>query len=554
VQRIELEKIDPSPLNRDARSIEDLLVSIREHGILEPIKLRPKGERFEIVYGERRWRASKRLGLADVPATIEDLSDADAHAQRCIENASRKDAHPLEDAEAWEALLAMKSPGGKPIHTPESVAKLIGRSTQHVYQRLKLAALGPAMRKAFYAGELTTTTAFLVARAIPQDLQEGALASFREVFVDCGEGEPFPADELASYIEQEYLTRLDRVPFQLMDAKLVVKAGPCTTCQKRAGNQVALFTDETPKDVCTDLPCFRSKLTAHRERLAADVLANGGVVLTEHQSNETYKGSSQLPWNSRFIDIDTSCYDDPGRRTWRRLLGDLCPKLTLAMDPHGTPLALLVKTEASSALRQAGVDFTQRGRKGAAPANGSAGPYDGATAGEEPSGDAQPSRTDDPVDARTQAVLHRATVAKILAAVVTAVEARPDDDPAFARAIFHAMSRSGFSDAISDTVKRRGLERPKGEAPGVMLARHAESLDANRLRSLILELALARGAYFAWSSTYPEDLTAAAATYAIDIPTIAKTTAGELAAKRAERAQKRKQSKATATETSSPAP
>ena len=72
------------------------------------------------------------------------------------------------------------------------------------------------------------------------------------------------------------------------------------------------------------------------------------------------------------------------------------------------------------------------------------------------------------------------------------------------------MSRSGFSDAISDTVKRRGLERPKGEAPAIMLARHAGALDVNRMRSLILELALA--AYFVWSSTYSEYLTAAAAT------------------------------------------
>jgi ParB family chromosome partitioning protein len=219
----------------------------------------------------------------------------------------------------------MKTPGGKPIHTPESVAKLIGRSTQHVYQRLKLTALGPAMRKAFYAGELTTTTAFLVARAIPQDMQEGALTAFREVFVDYGEGEPLPADELASYIGQEYLTRLDRAPFQLKDAKLVAKAGSCTTCPKRTGNQVALFAHDTPKDVCTDLPCFRRKLAVHREKLAADILASGGMILTEHQSNEMYKGSSQLPWNSRFIDVDTPCYDDPERRTWRRLLGDLCP-------------------------------------------------------------------------------------------------------------------------------------------------------------------------------------------------------------------------------------
>jgi hypothetical protein len=212
-----------------------------------------------------------------------------------------------------------------------------------------------------------------------------------------------------------------------------------------------------------------------------------------------------------------------------------------------------VKAEASSALKQAGVDFVDRNRRSSAPANGSASPVDGATAGEGPGGSGQPTRSEDPADARAQPVLHRATVARILAAVVTTSETRADDDPAFARLIFHAMSRSGFNDAISDTVKRRGLEHPKSEAPGSTLARHAESLDANRLRSLILELALARGAYFAWSSTYSEDLIAAAATYEIDIHAIAKATADELGAKRAERVQK-KERKATAMETSSPAP
>jgi ParB family chromosome partitioning protein len=203
---------------------------------------------------------------------------------RLVENACRTDAHPLEDAEAWEALLAMKSPGGKPIHTPESLAKLIGRSTQHVYQRLKLTALGPAMRKAFYAGELTTAAAFLVARAVPRELQDEALARFREIFAECGEGEPFPADDLGHHIEQEYLARLVRAPFSLRDGKLVTQAGSCTTCPKRAGNQAALFPSDVPKDVCTDLPCFRRKVAAHREKLAAEVRAAGGVVLTENHA------------------------------------------------------------------------------------------------------------------------------------------------------------------------------------------------------------------------------------------------------------------------------
>ncbi len=101
------------------------------------------------------------------------------------------------------------------------------------------------------------------------------------------------------------------------------------------------------------------------------------------------------------------------------------------------------------------------------------------------------------------------------------------------------MARSGFHDAVADTVKRRQLELTKGELPVITLARHADSLDAKGIRSLILELALARGAYFAWSTTYSEDLSAAAKAFGIDIDAIAKSTAGELEAKRADRAQKR---------------
>jgi ParB family chromosome partitioning protein len=509
--------------------------------VLEPIKLRPKGERFEIVYGERRWRASRKLGLDTIPATVEDLSDAEAHQLRLIENACRADAHPLEDAESWEALLAMKSPAGKPIHTPESLAKLIGRSTQHVYQRLKLTALEPAMRKAFYGGELTTTTAFLVARAVPRDLQDEALARFREIFPECGEGEPFPADDLGRYIEQEYLARLERAPFSLKDAKLLAQAGPCTTCPKRTGNQAVLFADDVPKDMCTDLACFRMKLAAHREKLVAEVLAAGGLVLTERESNDIYKGNSQLPWNSRFLDLDEPCYDDPERRTWRRLLGDLSPKITLAVDPHGTPHALVVKGDATAALEQAGVDFEPQRHKGAGRANGAA-PGGATKTGANDT--AALDRAPDPAQARVKAAVRRATIANVLAAVAAAAEARPPDDAESARLIFQAMARSGFHDAVADTVKRRRLERPKGELPMVILTRHADSLDAKGVRSLILELALARGAYFSWSTTYSDDLSAAAKTYRVDIDAIATSTASELEAKRADRAQKRRSSPA----------
>ena len=89
IQLIALDDIDPSPLNRDPRNIDELVASVREHGVQQPIKLRPQGARFEIVYGERRFRAAKKVGLKAISATVEKLSDEEAHELRIIENACR---------------------------------------------------------------------------------------------------------------------------------------------------------------------------------------------------------------------------------------------------------------------------------------------------------------------------------------------------------------------------------------------------------------------------------------------------------------------------------
>jgi ParB family chromosome partitioning protein len=535
VQLIALEKVDPSPLNRDARNIDDLVASVRVHGIQQPIKLRPQGSRFEIVYGERRFRAARKVGLKEIPATVEELSDEEAQEIRIVENICRVDPHPLEEAEAYEELLAMKDDHGEPAHTAETLAKLVGRSAHYVYARLKLTALGTAMREAFRSGELTTTTAFLVARSIPSELQDEALAEFRQIFIDREEGAAFPSQDLACHIEQNYLTRLERAPFGLKDARLVPEAGPCTTCPKRSGNQPVLFTEETPKDTCTDATCFRGKLSAHRKKLADEVLAKGGVVLTEHQSSEIFGGCMHLPWNSKHIDVNAMCGEDPAGRTWRKLLGDLCPKLTLATDPSRVPHALVLKADALAALKQAGVELAQL-RKEATMSPGAC-TGDPSEADDELEENLERDRApNDPAAARVAAERCRASIRNILGAIVAAAEARSADDATFARLIFDAMAQGGYHDAIGDTVKRRSLDRGKGETAETVLAAHARSLDARGLRALVLELAIARGAYFAWSTKYSERLTAAASAYGVDISSVESTTADEVATRRAERA------------------
>jgi ParB family chromosome partitioning protein len=529
VRHVPIDQIDPSPRNRTARNVEDLVESVREHGIQQAVKLRPKGERFEIVYGERRYRAAMAVGLKEVPATVEALSDEEAHELRIVENACREDPHPLEEAEAYEALLAMKDGRGRRMHTADTLAKLVGRSPSYVYTRLKLTALGTGMREAFWKGQLTATTALLVARAVPPALQDEALTALRDELDDPGEGEPFPAEDVADLVEQRYLTRLDRAPFSTGDAKLFPEAGACTKCPKRSGNQPRLFADETAADTCTDLLCFRKKLAAHQERLANEVRASGGAVLTEHQSSTVFQGSRQLPWNSSYVDLDATCFEDPERRTWRRLLGDLCPAQTLASDAGGLPHALVGKAAAVKALAEAGVDFVRRQEPTAKGEEANASP---AT----PGARAQPSQTPaDPAAAKAAAELRRATTTNLLSAVVAAAQTRPPEDSTFARHVLDAMVHGGYHDAVVDAVKRRGLEREKGLAPEAVLKAHAAELDGPGIRALVLELAVGRGAYFAWSSRYSDRLTAAAAAYGIDVAAVEKATEEELEQRRAER-------------------
>lgn len=371
VAMLDVDAIDPSPENRRADvDLAPLVESVRTYGIQTPIKVRPKANRFEIVFGERRWRAAKELGLATIPATVEDLNDEEAQARRLLENTQRKDPHALEEAEAYERLLAMRDRKGKPVHTPESVAQVAGRSPAHVYNRLKLTALTPNLPKAFYAGELTVTGAFLIARGIPTSMQAEAWARMKR----CAEEEAFE-DELdddghlgtgviEAVIEREYALRLDTAPFPVGDAKLVAAAGPCTTCPKRSVNQPALFSEPDRKDVCTDVACWRTKVAALAERERQEVFAAGGTVLLEQESRRVFNGGSTLPWNSPWIDLEARCPDHPDLLPWRELLGDFCPPPVLAFTPAGKPVRLAKREEAIAALVRNGVDLGALRRRG----------------------------------------------------------------------------------------------------------------------------------------------------------------------------------------------
>jgi ParB family chromosome partitioning protein len=132
----------------EPQALAELAQSIREKGVLQPLLVRPRGENFEIVAGERRWRASQLAGLSEVPAIIRDLGDREALEIAIIENLQREDLGPLEEARAYQALM------GQGLNQ-EGVAQAVGKGRSTVSNALRLLTLPDAALRALEDGEIS---------------------------------------------------------------------------------------------------------------------------------------------------------------------------------------------------------------------------------------------------------------------------------------------------------------------------------------------------------------------------------------------------------------
>lgn len=135
----------------DETAIDALAQSVREKGILQPILVRrlDGGDRYEIVAGERRWRAAQIVGLHEVPVLVRDLSDSDALEIGLIENIQRQDLTPLEEAEGYQRLM------DEFTHTQDALAKAVGKSRSHIANTLRLLGLPEKVKAILDAGDLT---------------------------------------------------------------------------------------------------------------------------------------------------------------------------------------------------------------------------------------------------------------------------------------------------------------------------------------------------------------------------------------------------------------
>ena len=175
VREIEISRIRANPeqprVQFDEEALDELAESIRQRGVLQPILLRPDGDDYLIVAGERRWRAAQRARLHAIPAIVREIDDSATAELALIENIQREDLNPLEEAEGYRQLVQRHG------HTQDDVGRIVHKSRSHVANLLRLLDLPEFVRQSLLQGDISMGHARAVATSEnPEDLTREIVA------------------------------------------------------------------------------------------------------------------------------------------------------------------------------------------------------------------------------------------------------------------------------------------------------------------------------------------------------------------------------------------
>ncbi|MDO8903997.1 ParB/RepB/Spo0J family partition protein [Hydrogenophaga sp.] len=373
----------------DVDSLRTLADSIIAHGLGNPILVRPvppsrleetsgmdPRPAFEVIAGERRWRAAQMAELQTMPMVVRHMDDQAVLEMQLVENIEREDLDPMEEAEGF-ALLREKLG-----YTVEQIAEKMGRGrgTSYVHKRMKLLDLTPESREAMYEGTLQLSTGLLVSRLSPKD-QVAAVKLIKSMArkLPNGQSEPAPFREVVRSMFNKFNLLLGQAPFAIDDPGLVMTAGPCTTCPKRTGANPDLFgdADQNAENQCTDSSCWADKKTAHVARAVADAQARGLTVMDEAEAAKLlpypHSSATYLPGYEK---ITNTAYTVPGAdggeldvtfEDAMRAKGRKAPKPIVVVHPHTGKVFEVIPQEVANNLVPPEPDGQPEGKKGARP-------------------------------------------------------------------------------------------------------------------------------------------------------------------------------------------
>jgi len=270
VVNIPLQLIQPSRTNprKAFDDLNDLANSIRQNGLQQPLLVRPHptiSGAYDLVAGERRWRASKLAEKQTAPCIVKELTDEDALDLQMVENIQRADLSPLEAAEGYARLL-------KRHGDVATVAAKVGKEIAEVTRVLQLNKLTAAAKEAFAKGDMLLGHAYELCRLREHEQKQALDFLFekndRAPQVQTRAGwksvgrRAVPVADLRVWIQNTLMLDLAKAPFDTSDATLNPKAGACSACPHRTGNAPILFADIKNGDACTVPSCFFAKRNA----------------------------------------------------------------------------------------------------------------------------------------------------------------------------------------------------------------------------------------------------------------------------------------------------
>lgn len=207
-------------------AIDELAQSIREKGVLQPIIVRVYGDRFQIIAGERRWRAAQRAQLHQIPAITRTASDLETHEMAIIENVQRQELNPIEEAEAYHRL------GSDFGHSQEALGRIVGKSRSHVANLLRLLDLPLSVRELVHDGKLSMGHArALITAADPAELaaevvRRGLSVRETEALAKRSKAPPKPATASKRAEPDADTAALERQLSDLIGIKVVIAHTP----------------------------------------------------------------------------------------------------------------------------------------------------------------------------------------------------------------------------------------------------------------------------------------------------------------------------------------
>lgn len=286
IQQIPVKQISPSILNPRRYINESDLQQFAEDikndgGIQQPLKLRIKDkDKYEIVYGERRYRAAIINKMETVPAFVVEMDNPTVEKEQLIENANRQDVHFMDEGAKFSNMINRKV-NPWPV---DDVAKLVNRPVHYVLQRAELSNLTDKLQKDAWAGKIGIGFCIEMAR-LPKDAQTFLHSKFTGYrTADYGN-----VKILKEMIEKHIKRNLKTAKFDTTDATIDPKAGPCTTCPKRTGAN-NLFGDIKSKDICMDSACFVNKtLLATLVQIDNVIDKHPNIVFVKYPNSDIHK-------------------------------------------------------------------------------------------------------------------------------------------------------------------------------------------------------------------------------------------------------------------------